>query len=332
MSTKINELKEDTRCSIRGVLREKRAVTNKAGKMLNFCLVDETGSVRCFGFEETLEVFQDVLKNGDTYTVTNVTAKKGRDDALEIKIYKDTRIDKARPLKLESVCVTLKDAKEMTAQIVTLKCVVHDLEGASQLSSGDPCTKAQVIDATGTMYVYFTDDAAAVDLTEGSVLDLTGKITTKGALFVSTPPRVVEDDPLAEWYTAEASAKKMRVVFDTLDDVAKAAHGDKGTVVAVVTSVAMNVTVLANGRSKRAITVADKTKRAIDLAVFDAGAAIDVNIGDTLKADVTVSPYMTKSLTTNHVQILEDHALSAWSDATPDETFVNMSVPQDKDE
>ena len=67
--------------------------------------------------------------------------------------------------------------------------------------------------------------------------------------------------------------------------------------------------------------------KAIDLAVFcDKNVEVNAPIGSVVSANVQVSSYDTRSLTTNGVTLVDDEALTSWWASLSSPTFDNLSV------
>ena len=77
--------------------------------MLLFDVEDSTGVVCGIVWNDCYNVFQDIIKTGDTFKFCAVMVKANprNNNRLEIKMYPDTRIERCEPLVIDRQYLSL---------------------------------------------------------------------------------------------------------------------------------------------------------------------------------------------------------------------------------
>lgn len=338
MIQSICTLAKDKRSVVHGVLDNLREFEYSNGKRFTFDLCDDTGSIRCIGFNEAHAALFANLKSGKTYKVHNVLPSVSNgttlDESLELKIYPNTRFD-AMPDFTVTSTVSVSDIATSGAKMVSLEGVLatlEDVEESPSLKSGSPCRRARMQDPTGDVGVFFIDAAAACPLlVEGVVLKVVGKASKQGSIFVSIPPTVVskDADTLKTW-ADENPLKRARhdlTVLSGLSQIRDADIGTRADFVCVVRSCSLPG-VTSSGARRRVLNVVDKGMCSVDVSVFDSGADKEFSVGDVVKIRATVSPYNTRSLTCKAVDLMQEEDLQTWWSLHSTHTFEDFSVAQ----
>lgn len=283
--------------------------------MINFTITDESGTIRCYGFEEALDTFYTTLENGKTYIAVRVLPKKREDGSFEIQIFKESGINKSVPLVLKRTFITVSDALETKGgTTVAIKGVLHELECTpTTMKNGVDKISGILVDETGQIPVNFTGKIVGTPPEKGVALEMQGRMSDQKHLFVTCQPVEVKDDnKLASWYKETPPVKRQKVEVLNLGHIKDVNFGSICTIRGIVSSFGTNVVTLPNGGEKRNLTIVDKSMMSIDVSVFDAGSKLVAEIGDVIEFDGMLVSFNTRSFSTKNFNVVPDKSLTEW--------------------
>ena len=238
-------------------------------------------------------------------------ARRDIETAAEVKVTKFSRIEEAMPMKLTVRAVNICDVGTHAGDVVDVVGILGELESTG---GDDPLVKCDMYDDSANVQVFFTKEVSKEDIPTEEVVRITGKVTSKNNIFVSSPPTLVEDDGThREMMDAfQRQPKKIKIDFSNLGDVKEAQAGTKGVFKGVVKTIAPNASKAENGARKRTMTIADTSMHTVQVTIFDEGADTPISIGDVVRFEGSVSSYNRKSLTTKAPEVVTDDTLKEW--------------------
>ena len=288
--------------------------------MLLFDFEDASGSLPVVVWNDAYDKFSKIFKLDDTYTLYNVQGKANsrNNDRVELKLYPDTRVDAAVPLKLAEQYRTIKDILAQPELPVRAKVVVYNVGEIETMASEEKMRRCVFVDASGETTGFIVgDDAVAKHVVDGAPVRIVGRMSQKTNLFANSI-ETIEDEELASFWSASSEqhrAKRAKLGSGLVQTIADLSSVEPGTAVkltAVVRSASLSPTD-AGARIKHECTIVDRTMHAIDLAQFcDKETPCAWSIGDIIRVDAKVSAYNTKSLTCSEVAVVENADLAAW--------------------
>lgn len=289
---------------------------------MQFDLQDASGTITGIAWDDTFSTFAPVFKVGSTYKFFNVLirANSRKNNALEIKLFGDTRVETHAALELEARPTPIKDIAE---GFVTVRGILYSMCEEKMKVLGEEARRVGVADETGEVQAYLLGEAFQAEATLNSVVEVDGRYVseqrTSPVLYIHAMRTEVEDKKLEEFWSRELlqpSRKRARVEvveINKLESVRELSAGVRGEFKGVVRTCGIVPQKLQNGRVKYSLSIVDDSNVAIDVGVFcDADAMKALDIGDVVKMQGTVSSYNTKSITTTAVEKVEDNALKAW--------------------
>lgn len=330
-------VKEDgVRYTFCGVISNVRSREYSGGSMLLFDAEDASGVISGIVWNDCYNAFHDVLKQGESFKFCAVMVKANprNRNRLEIKMYSDTRVERCEAVSITRTYDTIERAKSGGRDTVYVKGVVSDVsEQVETMRSGDEMRRGVIIDPTGEAPFFLLGQAVEPTLVKGDVVHFDGRMTSGGAIFVNFAA-VVVNDALAVFFeklTSPPSLKKQRVepTISRILDVKTSDVGTRGEFNAIVRSASAVGAQLANDRVKHTFVLIDPSMGAVEVGCFmhKADPAPQVEVGDSVRVEATVSSYNTRSLTTNAVVKTNDEGLREWYKEVTDSTsFEDISV------
>lgn len=334
-----HSVKDDgKRYTFSAVISSLRTREYSGGTMILFDAEDNTGLVGGIVWNDTYNIFADVLKQGDTFKFYNVQVKANprNNNRLEVRMYSDTRIERCEPLAITRTYDTIDGAKTSERETVHVKAVVSDISDEVETTrSSDEMRRGLLLDPTGELPFFLLNDAVKLALSKGDVVQVAGRLSNNGAVFANEVS-VVKDEALSAFFATQTqppvlAAKKQRVdpTISRLLDVKSADVGTRGEFGCIVRSRSAVPAPLANDRVKHTFVLVDPSMGAVEVGVFlgKSDAPPTPDVGDTVRFEATVSSYNTRSLTTNAIAKTDDAALKKWyADLSASTTFDEVSV------
>ena len=333
----MHSLFDGSRATIVGNIIALRTSTYGDGNALNmisFEVQDQTGSVPAVVWNDAFSTFLPILKSGATYKFINVNVRANarQENRLEMKIYADTRVEAHAPLKLVFPRTTLAD---MTDGAVHVRAAIVQKAEEVELRRSGEVRRIVLADSTGEVTALLEHQAVMAELTEGDAVEVDGKYVSEHrngpTVYVHTI-HTVEDDTLRAFWNETCDthkAKKLKaesMELLNLADIVKADAGTRGTFKGMVRSCSLTPHALNNNRVKHSLSIVDDSMAAIDVGIFcDAATPFDVNIGDVVSMQGTVSSYNTKSITANAVEKLATDPLHEWWKTNSGAVFDELS-------
>jgi len=298
--------------------------------MLLFDLEDATGKIAVIAWNDTYDKYAGLFKNDSTYTLCNVrAAAKKNNNELEIKLYADTPVHNAIPLKLEDR--TLGDLLAQPGIPVRAKVIVYNVGEVETMSSTGKMRRCCFVDESGDIAGFIVgDDAVSKHIVDGTTVRIVGRMTQKTNIFADSI-EVIDDDKLTTFWSASSAthlakrAKLTNAVTATIADLTTTDVGSFVKLTGVVRNSRANPMIIKD-RIKHECTLVDRTMHAIALAQFcDKDTPCAWKIGDVIRVDAKVSSFDTKSLTCNSVNVIEDADMSSWFEEFKSAVFTELT-------
>ena len=334
----MRSLVDGSRATIVGNLVGLRATTygaNGAMNMLQFEVHDQTGSIASVVWDDAYPTFSSVLKNGATYKFVgvNVRANPRQNGRLELKIYPDTKLEAHAPLKIAYAQTTIAELKE---GMVCARVVLAQKADEPDTMRGEEVFRAMFADKTGDVAGVLVGEATKAGAVEGDVVEVEGRFApeqrTAPTLYAHVLRKIDDKELAAFWETTreEHKAKKLKtepVALDKLAGIKALEVGARAEFKGMVRSCGLTPQTLANGRVKHSLSIVDDSLAAVDVGVFcEAGTPFQIEIGDVVKMQGSVSSYNTKSITTNAVtKVPLGDALYEWWSKNSSAVFDELS-------
>ena len=300
--------------------------------MLRFDLEDTTGAIQSVVFDDLFERFND-LQLRNTYKFNNIAVKKNpKTGQLELKFYKDTDIQKHAPMEVTHSYSTIDSIKQ--GERCHLRAIIASTDDA----------RYNLLDENGETTAFLRPYAGDLDtFNTGDIVTIDGRAATdsRETIYVDNiqssndSKRNEEltsfwDDKKNGYIPTKRQKTTESVAFCNLKEIKALSPGARISDVRGIVRYNSFAPVPQKDhedRVKYTMSIADDSNVAIGVGIFcDSSVKLDLNPGDAVLFDATVSSFGGVSLTTNAVKKHTDPVLMSWWQKNMATSFEELST------